>query len=251
MANTIFKSDTSTDTGPELSRVAGSDPVILSSKTAAFFTDVWRAHGDPAGKIGICTLRPGFSNTWFDITEEGIKAAATMAIQLGGDVYFHCASHDPSKATGRGNNDSAVLIPYLWGDIDVAESNKDNGRNYPKREFAINALRNLPVPPSCIVDSGNGLHAYWFLSAPVDAQAHRNLPAVFQAYLRQEFVDKDTGEAYDIDSTGDLARVLRVPARETARAAASSRSSNSTMTGAIAWSTWPACALLFGLCRLR
>ena len=192
-------------------RTSRSELIALTGKTAAFFKALWGTHGDPTGKLGICSRNQGFSSTWFDITEEGIQAAANRAIELGEDVYFHCASHEPSKTTGRGCNDSASKIAFLWADIDLAESNKGNGKNYPPREFALRALHNLQVPPSCIVGSGNGLHAYWFFTEPVSAQEHTRMPAAFLAYLRQQFVDKDTGEVYDIDTTGDLARLMRVP----------------------------------------
>ena len=201
------------------SHVGGEDITGTVSKTATltegpagkFLLALWGSGGDPGGKLGICSWKPGFSNSWFDISEDGIKSAAAKAIKLGVDVYFHCASHDESKSTGRGSNDTASMLPCVWADIDVAEAGKDNGKNYPSREFALELLEKLPVPPSCIIDSGNGLHAYWFLDEPVPAQDHTRLPGAFQDYLRSVFVDKETGEAYDIDSTGDLARVLRVP----------------------------------------
>jgi hypothetical protein len=59
------------------------------------------------------------------------------------------------------------MFPCLWADIDVAEAGKNNGKNYPSKELATELLDKLPVPPSCIINSGNGLHAYWFLDEPV------------------------------------------------------------------------------------
>jgi hypothetical protein len=79
-----YQSAVSAGTEPEERGLAIPDLLILSSKTAAFFTALWRTRGELAGKIGICSWKPAFSNTWFDITEAGIKAAAARAIALGG-----------------------------------------------------------------------------------------------------------------------------------------------------------------------
>ena len=154
--------------GPEERTESVLAPAPLTNGPAEkFLRALWGAGSDPGGKLGICSWKPSFSNRWFDISEDGIKSAAANAIELGEDVYFHCASHDVSKTTRRGSRDSASMFPCLWADIDVAEAGKNNGKNYPSKELATELLDKLPVPPSCIINSGNGLHAYWFLDEPV------------------------------------------------------------------------------------
>lgn len=162
------------------------------------------------GCIGICT-KPSFAVEWFMPTEIGIQDAVAAAIRQGTDVYFHCTTHDPSRTELRGNNQSAVSLTCLWADIDVAEAGKDNGKKYPPRELAIECLRDLATPPSILVHSGNGLHAYWLLTAAVDASDHKGLTGAWQRYLQSKLVEPTTGESYVIDPTGDLARLLRMP----------------------------------------
>lgn len=180
------------------------------SDVIEFLMALWPVNSTAHGQLGICR-NPGFTAAWHDLSESGITAAVAQALQWETDVYFHCAAHDASLTNARGNNDSATQLCCLWADIDLAEAEKDNGKNYPTQQFALNMLNSLPVPPSCVINSGNGLHAYWLFTELVDAQSHSRLPEAFQSYLHQQLVDKDTGEVYDIDATHELARILRLP----------------------------------------
>jgi hypothetical protein len=54
----------------------------------------------------------------------------------------------------RGTKDDLLALPALFVDIDE------------NPEAALDRLRNFSLPPSCIVHSGHGLHAYWFLTEP-------------------------------------------------------------------------------------
>lgn len=56
----------------------------------------------------------------------------------------------------RGTRDDLLALPALFVDID----------ENPKA--ALGRLRNFSPPPSCIVHSGHGLHAYWFLTKPTN-----------------------------------------------------------------------------------
>ena len=186
---------------------------------------------DCDGHIGIWDLYTK-RNQWFPATSDGILEAAKYAKSLKRDVYFHCCTHDQGKAweiakdrakekrrgipaedSGmyRGARDSAASLVCLWADIDIAEAEKDNGKHYPPGGLTLQALRNLPLPPSAIVHSGRGFHAYWFLIQAADAQEYRDVPAQWQQYLSTQVVDRDTGEVFEFDAVGDLARVLRVP----------------------------------------
>ncbi len=56
----------------------------------------------------------------------------------------------------RGTRDHLLALPALFVDIDE------------NPEAALARLRNFSLPPSCIVHSGHGLHAYWFLTRPTN-----------------------------------------------------------------------------------
>lgn len=58
-----------------------------------------------------------------------------------------------------GKAESAALLPALWVDIDCdGDANRYN--------TAFDKLNSFELKPSAVVDSGGGLHAYWFLAEP-------------------------------------------------------------------------------------
>jgi hypothetical protein len=55
----------------------------------------------------------------------------------------------------RGTREEIIALPAVFVDIDE------------NPEAALDRLRNFPLLPSCVVHSGHGLHAYWFLAEPM------------------------------------------------------------------------------------
>jgi hypothetical protein len=196
-----------------------------------FFTTLYPREDLHGGQIGICQ-RSNMSAAWYDVLASEVERAAEYAVKLGTDVYFHCVLHDANKAGQRGNNASATKYVALWADIDLAEAGK--AKHYPPGELALKKLAAMEFPPSMIVNSGNGLHGYWLLDEPVAVEDYPDLPGRFQAYLTTHLVDPDTGEAYELDPTGDDARVLRVPGTINPKATSRSPSSSTTRTVATA-----------------
>jgi predicted P-loop ATPase len=71
---------------------------------------------------------------------------------------FFCVS--TIRADQKRNKDNVAEIPGLWADIDFKDV-KENEDSILKR------LKTLPLPPSIINHSGNGLHCYWRFKEPV------------------------------------------------------------------------------------
>ena len=183
------------------------------------------------GSLGITSKSLGFSvgdEGWFSSTSVGAHEAACYAAELGADVYFHCSSQNPGEAKRlskakkekegktwngayRGHIKSAAQLAFLWADIDLQESSKENGKNYPSLDTAMDALERLPLPPSIVIFSGNGIHVYWLFDAPVDAQKHQHIIDKWQILIKDNFIDETTGKKFDLDSTQDIARLLRIP----------------------------------------
>ena len=88
-------------------------------------------------------------------------------------VVAHCRKWDVdgrgmffgvcTRITGshRGRRADLAECPALWADIDTGKMGLD-------KDKVVAALRTLPFPPSVIVDSGGGLHAYWLLNEAID-----------------------------------------------------------------------------------
>jgi hypothetical protein len=74
----------------------------------------------------------------------------------------------------RGSRRDLVELPALFVDLDTPGSE------------ALELLRSFSLPPSCIIHSGHGHHAYWFLASPTRDfeqadRALRGLAAFFDA----------------------------------------------------------------------
>lgn len=86
-----------------------------------------------------------------------------------------------------------TLAPALWVDVDGVTA-----------EEGYNRVIRAPVPPSIIVRSGGGVHAYWLLNVPVGiTEANRD---EFETTLRA--LAKATGGD---EATCEVARVMRLP----------------------------------------
>lgn len=86
-----------------------------------------------------------------------------------------------------GRKESVSYITALWVDIDRLP------------EEALKQVDSFEFQPSCVVSSGSGLHAYWFLREPEGVSG------------KAEGILKGLSKALKGDTTYDLARVMRLP----------------------------------------
>lgn len=124
---------------------------------------------------------------------ESIDAAVQRANQLAPthDVYFGVSL----RQFGKSRRDGVLLLPALWADIDAKQAEASG-------LTPAQCLDAAPLPPSLVVNSGGGLHAYWLLAAPVTkpgdiAWAEYTMTAL-QAQVHS-------------DKVHDATRILRVP----------------------------------------
>jgi hypothetical protein len=91
--------------------------------------------------------------------KRSLAAAFTRATALnheGYGVYFAPCL----RATKSGKAEAAALLPALWVDLDCDD-------DPTRRAAALERLHTFNPPPSAVIDSGGGLHAYWLLDALV------------------------------------------------------------------------------------
>lgn len=121
--------------------------------------------------------------------------------KLGRAVYFGIATRITGNPTGT-RADIAEL-PALWVDIDADKHGLD------KAEI-VRTLRAMPLPPSCFIDSGGGLHCYWLLRESInvrqDTDGWQEREDTIVAALRQL-----AGACGGDIAVCDLARVMRLP----------------------------------------
>ena len=142
-----------------------------------------------------------FRGTAFDINlraisigENGAKnvftkdmAVITEFVERNGDVelYFGCSTRE-----GGGTKENCREAVSFWADLDFKETSELEAR---KR------VSQFHLPPSIVINSGGGLHLYWFLTQP--AAAH-DIELILKGLARAIGADKASAE---------IARVLRVP----------------------------------------
>jgi hypothetical protein len=113
----------------------------------------------------------GMRSRWYTM-EDGMAARLIADAQhLCGqrrDVYF---STCPAKKIPASNADMCRVrrqdvscIPAYFMDVDTSADEAKAGKRIPADvPQAVEALMSLPYPPSALVQSGHGLHAYWLL----------------------------------------------------------------------------------------
>lgn len=120
--------------------------------------------------------------------------------------------------TMRATNDLTAGLLALAVDIDIRSDIHDTKPYPPDLESARRIYQSVPLAPTMIVHTGNGLHAWWCLAEPwliedgadpaVERAAMAELARSWSSTLR--FHGDRMGQ-WKIDSTFDLARVLRMP----------------------------------------
>lgn len=144
------------------------------------------------------------------------KFAADAAATPFDAYYGACLMNKPSA--GRGSIADAVLMPGVWADIDYASKPNDGKpnakKNYPPADVVERVVAAMPAPPTLRVVTGGGLHVYWLFDQPfiikdeIDRARAGELVKAWQGLLKTKLLKAG---GYGLDSTGELARVLRLP----------------------------------------
>jgi putative DNA primase/helicase len=176
-------------------------------------SDFLRAiHGDTEGYICIWTS-PDKVSRFFPNNDAGRAEAARYAVARAQDcdVYLSQGLFHAPIPNGRGKAGDVIAIGGLWIDLDYGPGHKK--KVPPDEETARRILGRVTPAPSMIVHSGGGWHLYWLLREAVifaDDKGRAKMAKIVQSWqgrVRREL----EAEGYTLDSTHDLARVLRVP----------------------------------------
>jgi putative DNA primase/helicase len=154
---------------------------------------------------------PSRKATNFDSIEEAAKYVE--GLHPDSNVYVACGILPPGFPKDKPRAQEAVIgIFGFWADIDFGDHG--NGKPYPPDLKSVLAmLDEFPLKPSLIVFTGHGVHVYWLFKEvcsfddPEEKALVEQLCRRLQATLRGIAAKKGC----TIDSTHDLARILRVP----------------------------------------
>ncbi|RMF23717.1 MAG: hypothetical protein D6760_04850, partial [Deltaproteobacteria bacterium] len=182
-----------------------------ATATRDFLHAVWDGKPDDLWLL-IWTL-PNKRSTWFlDIDD---AADYVESIKSTSDVYMQVAlstqNRGPSK---RCPAKHVAAVAGLWADIDFADGEAHKAKNLPPDlPSAMSILAAVGLQPTIVVHTGHGLQAWWLLKEPLVVESDEDREGVIAAAKRWDVTVQTRAAKFGwhVDSTGDLARVLRVP----------------------------------------
>ena len=154
---------------------------------------------------------PTRQTVWFPVT------APVPELDLQQNCYLGLGlrRQHSGRNRARGKADDIIGIPGLWLDLDYDSPGAHKARHPlpPDQDAALSLLDAAPYKPSLIVHSGHGLQVYWLFKevACFDSQADREAFGRLCRGWQQLFQQAGRDRGWHVDSTADLARVLRIP----------------------------------------
>ncbi|MGA2026261.1 MAG: primase-helicase family protein, partial [Syntrophobacteraceae bacterium] len=171
------------------------------------------SYGDVQGYLTLWTAPdklsyPFASHDTDRLIQEAIKLSETR------DVYLHVAvQKDAVDPHHRGTNESAAALPGLFHDLDIKGPGHKEAMLPRNKTEAIQFLDALPLKPTLIVFSGGGLYPHWLFKEPWNFESSAERAECGQLLKRWQTTINVKGyeQGWKLDSTSDLARVLRLP----------------------------------------
>ncbi|MBL8227239.1 MAG: hypothetical protein JNL98_02125 [Bryobacterales bacterium] len=159
---------------------------------------------------------------WFRSLEDAVQFAERHGER---DLYVGVGlSAKDYGATRRCPSNEVIGIVGLWADLDL----KSDAHSKTALPATVeDALSILPehLPPTFIVRTGNGAHAWWLFREPLifesdeERRGSENLALRWQSLLRANAAAR----GWAFDRLADLARVLRVPGTKNCKDAANAK----------------------------
>lgn len=158
-------------------------------------------------------------STWCRLdTIDGTGKVAADALRLAGTGHDVYVAVSLAKFAGlpetRIKSDSAVGIVGLWADLDIADPDVHKKWNLPPSvDAAMELLHAAQLEPTIIVHSGHGLQAWWLFKEfwAFDTDGARQEAAGLAQRWNNTLQYHAAQRSWVVDSTFDLARVMRVP----------------------------------------
>ena len=183
------------------------------------------AHVSPAGMVRAlfgdtftadcrCVVwAKGRGATWC-ATPEAVEDVAAR-LDATSDVYFGACLQDAAAehAGKRGRAETVTVVPGAWADVDIASPSKKKAHAPSVPDLVAHLERRVEQRPSIALATGGGLHLWWLFDEPLvlscdaDRREAAGLVQRWQSHLRTALAER----GWQLDSTHDLARVLRLP----------------------------------------
>jgi hypothetical protein len=205
------------DVGTFLRTIAGEDAhghrVILG-----IAADKTTAHSFPAGDVDAAvdcaSVLSESQNAYFGVALQNPVEALRLA-QADEDRAAQRENRHPRRKElryVRGRSASTISLGALSFDLDIKGAGHAHD-TLPNESEALAFIGGLPVPPSAVVHSGGGLHAYWLLKEPWCFETAKDRADAQDLLRRWQYtlISKGKERGWTLDNTSALAGVLRVP----------------------------------------
>jgi RecA-family ATPase len=166
---------------------------------------------DAPGYLAMWTRQDRLTR-WVPANDLDLAAQTARLLAQTKDVYFGVGLQPRDLGQNRrGEGKDVIAIPGLWADIDVQGPAHKASNLPPTKEEARALLAEFPLEPTLVVDSGHGLQPWWLFVRPwvfgddYDRREAQDLIRQFQTALQA----KAASHGWKLDSTSDLARVMR------------------------------------------
>lgn len=148
-------------------------------------------HLQRSGEWAYFWTLPDKKTTWFEVNHRIPEPPKSD------HVYFGIHPTINKKENGRGSLDIIAAINCLFAEFDL--------KDFQNEQALTDHIEALAIPPSVVINSGGGKHAYWLLDQPyllIDEDTRNNAASIQSLWVK--YVGGDPGSK-------DLARVLRLP----------------------------------------
>jgi len=147
-------------------------------------------------------FRGDANKIYFCDTQAEAEVKIDWLIRQQYDVYFGVAKYKTDDSRKFTNVD---CLQVFMLDIDCGP-----GKNFVSKEQGLDCLDNFCIhnglySPTLLVDSGNGVHAYWVMDGPVPRDTWKASAEALKRLCRESGFDADPSV------TADAARIMRVP----------------------------------------
>lgn len=156
---------------------------------------------------------------WCATPEEVEKAVSSINDER--DVYIGVGAVPKKIVEGYGRHkqfkrckaDDISGIFGLWADIDIADEAHAKSNLPPTKDDALKLVDKLPFEPTVIVDSGHGLQCWWGFKEFWEFEDEEEREEGADIAKRWIYTIKAEADkkGWDVDSTTDLSRVMRLP----------------------------------------
>lgn len=185
--------------------MSSTDPSSIEGFLANFYSGT-------EGFAGLCVYGDRKTHSWFPVDNLAPMARSAAAAPCSDHVYFNLATRETDLGQWtRGGDKDCHHLTSMWVDLDIMGDNhkaqQSGKRLAPDIPAANEVIAQCPIPPSVVVHTGGGLHAYWMIDRPLSTTEAHLLLSQWAGLWKD--ISAETG--YLIDPVWDLARMLRVP----------------------------------------